>query len=400
MSGRAAVSSNLRSGACILSLFALAFFFVVRLAWTGSADLSSGLGTAPTRSARTDANLGGGSSAGDNGVAKCCACSDARTASGASTNAEAATLARRSRGDVAAPPQSVASGGGGVAATANSAAISPEDDVPSPLPPIPTWQRGPGGFPPGGNTAPGPSGFFERLRGWGYQPALILDVGANEGAWAREAWSAFGAPPSGGAPPQLLMFEGAPGRTNALLGAGFDFVISVMGPRVRYVDFFASDVTHTGNSVLRENSRHFAAVAPTRTLMRTVDELVAARPGAMPGAAAAAGNELVTPLLPGPTILKLDVQGYEVEVLKGATRTLASVDVLLLETSVLPYNRGSPLTADIMAFLGAQGFAVLDMLELHHAGPQNVLIQIDFAFARTGSALVRKAAEGAGLSLD
>lgn len=188
------------------------------------------------------------------------------------------------------------------------------------------------------------------------------------------------------------MFEGAPGRAPALLDSGFDFVISVMGARARYVDFYASDATHTGNSVLRENSRHFAAVVPTRSCMRTVDELVAARPGA-------AGAPPL-PLLPGPTLLKIDVQGYEIEVLKGAARTLASVDVLLLETSVLPYNRGSPLTADVVAFLRSLGFVVLDVLELHQGGPENILFQIDFAFARADSELLRKAAEGAGLLLD
>jgi len=287
------------------------------------------------------------------------------------------------------------SGGGDDAANSDAGAGGAE-----PMPPPPAWQRGGGPRPPGGASAAGPGGFFARLRAYGFAPSVILDVGANEGAWARDAWAAFGAPPDASAPPPaLFLFEGAAGRAPVLSATGFDFVIAVMGARTRWVDFFASDnpALHTGNSVLRENSRHFANVAPTRSVMRTLDELVATRPGA------AEGVVLSLQLLPGPVLLKLDVQGYEIEVLRGAARTLASVDVLLLETSVLPYNKGSPLTIEVLSFLGGLGFEVLDMLELHHAGapgqPANVLIQMDFAFVRRGGALQRKAAEAAGLTL-
>lgn len=289
----------------------------------------------------------------------------------------------------APPPTSQADTGGDTAGT-------------EPFPPPPAWQRGGGPRPPGSATAAGPNGFFARLRSYGFAPSVILDVGANEGAWAREAWAAFGAP-SSSSPPGLFLFEGAPGRAPVLSATGFDFVIAVMGPRTRWVDFYASDnpALHTGNSVLRENSRHFAVVAPTRSIMRTLDELVATRPGA-DGALAGLGAS--SPLINGPVLLKLDVQGYEIEVLRGATRTLLTVDVLLLETSVMPYNKGSPLTVEVMAFIGSLGFDVLDMLELHHGGapglPANVLIQMDFAFVRRGGSLQRKAAEAAGLTLD
>ena len=44
----------------------------------------------------------------------------------------------------------------------------------------------------------------------------------------------------------------------------------------------------------------------------------------------------------GPTLLKLDVEGYEAKVLKGATQTLQDVDVIISAVSVAPRHRGRP----------------------------------------------------------
>lgn len=147
-------------------------------------------------------------------------------------------------------------------------------------------------------------------------------------------------------------------------------------------------VCSTGNSVLRENNAHFAALAPTKTVMRTLDELIDSYTSSHPGTPAAGQRKI---------LLKLDVQGYEINVLKGAKRLLQDVEVMLLETSVLQYNKGSPLTGEVLTYLESIGFQVLDVLELHHGGPSNMLLQIDFAFIKKGSPLIQSANLGAGI---
>lgn len=57
-----------------------------------------------------------------------------------------------------------------------------------------------------------------------------------------------------------------------------------------------------------------------------------------------------------PLLLKLDVQGFELEALRGAERLLARVDAVLTECSFLPFYEGQPLFEDVLQFLAGLGF--------------------------------------------
>ena len=64
----------------------------------------------------------------------------------------------------------------------------------------------------------------------------------------------------------------------------------------------------------------------------------------------------------GPILLKADVQGYELEALRGANQTLRKTEVILLEVSTLPYNIGAPLLAEVVAFMAERRFLVYDLV--------------------------------------
>jgi FkbM family methyltransferase len=54
--------------------------------------------------------------------------------------------------------------------------------------------------------------------------------------------------------------------------------------------------------------------------------------------------------------LKLDTQGYELEVLNGARAVLGAIVLVEAELSLLPTYDGGPLFADVVAFLAEHGF--------------------------------------------
>ena len=86
--------------------------------------------------------------------------------------------------------------------------------------------------------------------------------------------------------------------------------------------------------------------------------------------------------LEAPFLLKLDVQGYEIEVLKGANTLLAKADIVLLEVSILEYNKGAPLIAEVIGFMDAHGFSMFDITELKRTSGNHALFQADAFFCK------------------
>jgi FkbM family methyltransferase len=88
---------------------------------------------------------------------------------------------------------------------------------------------------------------------------------------------------------------------------------------------------------------------------------------------------LATPL-PRPALLKIDVQGFELEVLKGATDLLPHIDAVYVEVSYVELYEGQALHDDIRRFLTNAGFT-LDggyNTHVHQAEP----VQADLLFRR------------------
>ena len=71
-------------------------------------------------------------------------------------------------------------------------------------------------------------------------------------------------------------------------------------------------------------------------------------------------------------------------------RTLAGVEAIVIELSLLEYNKGGPLIGETMRWLGEQGFALFDVFPLSRI-PAGALLQVDGVFLRRGSSLWPKA---------
>ncbi len=71
---------------------------------------------------------------------------------------------------------------------------------------------------------------------------------------------------------------------------------------------------------------------------------------------------------------------------------ISEIDLLILETTMMPMRHGIPQFADIVRFCDEAGFAVYDVLEGHMRALDGALAQIDLAFVRKDSALRSQAA--------
>ncbi|HYE48435.1 MAG TPA: FkbM family methyltransferase [Azospirillaceae bacterium] len=82
-----------------------------------------------------------------------------------------------------------------------------------------------------------------------------------------------------------------------------------------------------------------------------------------------------------PTLLKIDVQGSELEVLRGAEGLLGAVDHVYAEVSFLPLYEGQPLADSIVAFLAGHGLRMAGIGGVARDRRERC-VQADFLFAR------------------
>jgi FkbM family methyltransferase len=205
---------------------------------------------------------------------------------------------------------------------------------------------------------------LERLKHRGFTPASIFDVGAYQGAFAhlcRRLWPQA----------QLYCFDALPSRMNDLRR------MEKTDPRLRLFpvllggdnrDNVPLHERETASSVLAEHAAHDF---PTRNYpMRTVDRIVS--------------KDLQGQV---PAFLKLDVQGYELEVLKGAQASLPKIEVILAEINLLDLHVNVPLLAEVVAWLDARGFVAYDLCGMTRRPLDGALWQVDMIFLPRASAL-------------
>jgi hypothetical protein len=76
--------------------------------------------------------------------------------------------------------------------------------------------------------------------------------------------------------------------------------------------------------------------------------------------------------------IKIDTQGAELDILKGGLKTLERAKLVLLETSVIPYNKDAPLQRDVISFMRDHGFdsySVIDQLILSNIHQEDLLFK-------------------------
>ncbi len=82
--------------------------------------------------------------------------------------------------------------------------------------------------------------------------------------------------------------------------------------------------------------------------------------------------------------LKVDTQGFESEVLKGAERSLATLVGVEIELSLVPLYEGQDLYRHFLDFFEGRGFALWDVAPVFRDGRSGRLLQVDAVFVRPG----------------
>ncbi len=207
------------------------------------------------------------------------------------------------------------------------------------------------------------------LKRQGHDPKVLLDGGANVGDWTRSARAIF---------PQAAAycFEPQPGCRAALdqLARELPRVaihpVALSEPGVKSVTMRDAEGISTGASVVSA-AEAVPGDASRELPAATLDELV----GGM--------------LKPSDhALLKLDLQAHEPYALRGAERTLKSVEIVISETQFFSLC-GNPhaVFLDLAIQMRDAGFEIFDFVTLASRPKDERLTQGDVVFVRRSSPL-------------
>jgi len=207
---------------------------------------------------------------------------------------------------------------------------------------------------------------FALLRNVGFNPTAILDVGAFSGDWSRAAEKLF---PEA----EIFLIESSESRREDLMKTGLSYMIATVGSKPENVDFY--DIPgKKANSRFREQTEDFMSDTPMKKVTYPLDLL-------MEG-------------MPAISLMKIDTQGSELEVLQGASKVLKDVEVLYITVPLMRIHKGSPLALEILSFCKESGFELLNYVDGDARGPLDALVHVDLTLAKTSSPLFSSISEG------
>jgi FkbM family methyltransferase len=181
--------------------------------------------------------------------------------------------------------------------------------------------------------------YLVKLKESGVEPKVIYDIGACVLHWTNEASRIW---PDA----EIVAFEAMDSTEFLYQERKMKYHIGVLSNETgKEVEFYQNDVHPGGNSYYKENEvvnpdtvNYFNDTHKRKLKTVTVDAVSNLK------------------RFPKPDLVKMDVQGAELDVLKGAVETLKDVKHVILELQVVEYNKGAPLRDEVIAYMAEQGF--------------------------------------------
>lgn len=193
---------------------------------------------------------------------------------------------------------------------------------------------------------------LELLKRMGYVPDTILDIGAYHGHWTSRVKQIF-------EKSCYHLFEGIDYAELKQL-SNVSLYNVILNDKVEEINWY--QMKNTGDSMFREKTSHFINCQP---ICRETIDL----------------NTLMQGQLDKATniLIKIDCQGAEIPILKGATSIYSKTDFILLEIPFFgQYNEGVPNFLEHIRFMDEIGFVPYDIYEPHYINGFNMQVDVMF----------------------
>lgn len=199
----------------------------------------------------------------------------------------------------------------------------------------------------------------------GFRPKVILDIGAAKGYWSEMVQYRFFPHAD-----YYLIDPLAESEENlqklSQRSRRFNYILCAVGSKPGVVKMSIGQ-DRDASSLLPFPGDHATRDVP----VETIDGLLAQ------------GR------VPPPDLVKIDVQGFELEVLAGAARLFETTEVFIIEVNLFEFMPGTPLADRVIAHMASKGYRVYDIAGELRRPIQNDLAQMDIVFVKNNSPLVR-----------
>lgn len=194
--------------------------------------------------------------------------------------------------------------------------------------------------------------FIKYLLSRGMPINNVFDVGACVGKFSanlrREALPGA----------SFHLFEANQEYLYDLLNLGMSCYIKVLSDGREYVDFYKG--LNTGDSYYKETTSIYDNKVATRLPATTLDRMIEEKN------------------LPIPQLLKIDTQGSELDILKGASKIMGKTELIYCECPIIEYNKGAPNISDYLNYFKSFDYIPVEIFEIHRA--EDTILQLDFMF--------------------
>lgn len=193
-------------------------------------------------------------------------------------------------------------------------------------------------------------------------PRHIIDVGANYGGWSRVAKSIFPATNILLLEPQIEMRPFL--DKFCAQNPGSSWIQAAAGAKAGDLEFTIWD-DHQGSAFLSPEVRAMTRHTQYRPVpVITLDSIIAEQ------------------TFPMPNLVKIDVQGFEMNVLQGATRLLQQTEMFIVEVRFTDPEGKRPTFYRVIEWMEAYGYHIHDLFDIGYRSTDGKLSQIDICFVR------------------
>jgi FkbM family methyltransferase len=179
---------------------------------------------------------------------------------------------------------------------------------------------------------------------YNFIPKTIYDIGACVLHWTQSAEQIW--PES-----EIILFDATDAFESLYLETKLNYYIGALSNESdKTIKFYQNNENFAGNSYYRENPKYSSAAeylfnesSIVELTTKTLDDVVA--------------DKFLNP----PQLIKIDVQGAELDVLMGSDRSLTTCEHLIVELRNIEYNIGSPDKETIIDYLKTKEFKNLGL---------------------------------------